>query len=83
MLFRSKHPWRKEQNTVLSYQEQEFISYLILKSSISLSKLHSLSLCRLLNDYRKKCLKEMNLTEAVRAQLKFEDLRAKEMLRQL
>jgi len=28
-------------------------------------------------------LKEMNLTEAVRAQLKFEDLRAKEMLRQL
>lgn len=40
-------------------------------------------LIRLLNDYRKKCLKDMNLTEAVRAQLKFEDLRAKEMLRQL
>lgn len=38
---------------------------------------------RLLNDYRKKCCKEMNLTEARRAALKFEDLRNKEMLRQL
>jgi hypothetical protein len=36
---------------------------------------------RLLNDYRKKCCKEMNLTEARRAALKFEDLRNKEMLR--
>lgn len=38
---------------------------------------------RLLNDYRKKCCKEMNLTEARRAALKFEDLKNKEMLRQL
>ena len=38
---------------------------------------------RLLNDYRKKCCKEMNLTEARRAALKFEDIRNKEMLRQL
>jgi hypothetical protein len=38
---------------------------------------------KLLNDYRKKCCKEMNLTEARRAALKFEDLRNKEMLRQL
>jgi len=36
---------------------------------------------RLLNDYRKKCCKEMNLTEARRAALKFEDLKNKEMLR--
>ena len=57
---------------------------LIPRSSIFLSKLPwPYSSSRLLNDYRKKCLKEMNLTEAVRAQLKFEDLRAKEMLRQL
>lgn len=38
---------------------------------------------RLLNDYRKKCLKEMNLAEARRALLKFEDLKSKETLRQL
>jgi len=40
---------------------------------------------RLLNDYRKKCCRpeEMNLTEARRAALKFEDLKNKEMLRQL
>ena len=38
---------------------------------------------RLLNDYRKKCCKEMNLTEARLAALKFEDLKNKEMLRQL
>ena len=38
---------------------------------------------RLLNDYRRKCCKEMNLTEARRAALKFEDLKNKEMLRQL
>ena len=38
---------------------------------------------KLLNDYRKRCCKEMNLTEARRAALKFEDLRNKEMLRQL
>lgn len=38
---------------------------------------------RLLYDYRKKCVKEMNLTEARRAALKFEDLKNKEMLRQL
>lgn len=38
---------------------------------------------RLLNDYRKRCCKEMNLTEARRAALKFEDLKNKEMLRQL
>lgn len=36
---------------------------------------------RLLNEYRQKCCKEMNLTEARRAALKFEDLRNKEMLR--
>jgi len=36
---------------------------------------------RLLNDYRKKFCKEMNLTEARRAALKFEDLKNKEMLR--
>jgi hypothetical protein len=65
-------------------QGLEYISCQIPKSSTSLSKISlSLIVCRLLNDYRKKCLKEMNLTEAVRAQLKFEDLRAKEMLRQL
>ena len=39
--------------------------------------------CRLLDAYRKKCLKEMNLGEARRAILKFEDLKGKEMLRQL
>ena len=38
---------------------------------------------RILNYYRKKCCKEMNLTEARRAALKFEDLKNKEMLRQL
>ena len=38
---------------------------------------------RLLNDYRRKCCTEMNLTEARRAHLKFEDLKNKEMLRQL
>ena len=38
---------------------------------------------RLLNDYRKKCCNEMNLPEARRAQLKFDDLKNKEMLRQL
>ena len=38
---------------------------------------------RLLNDYRKKCCKDMNLPEARRAQLKFDDLKNKEMLRQL
>lgn len=36
---------------------------------------------RLLNNYRKECCKEMNLTEARRAQLKFDDLKNKEMLR--
>lgn len=36
---------------------------------------------RLLNDYRKRCCKEMNLPEARRAQLKFDDLKNKEMLR--
>ena len=40
-------------------------------------------LYRLLNDYRKRCCKEMNLPEARRAQLKFDDLKNKEMLRQL
>lgn len=38
---------------------------------------------KLLNDYRRKCCAEMNLPEARRAQLKFEDLKNKEMLRQL
>jgi hypothetical protein len=36
---------------------------------------------RLLNDYRKKCIKDMNLVEAKRALLKFEDLKSKETLR--
>ena len=40
-----------------------------------------LLLNRLLNDYRKKCCQEMNLPEAKRAQLKFDDLKNKEMLR--
>lgn len=38
---------------------------------------------RLLNDYRKRCCTEMNLPEARRAQLKFDDLKNKEMLRLL
>ena len=38
---------------------------------------------RLLNDYRKKCIKDMNLIEAKRAQLKFDDLKYKETLRQM
>jgi hypothetical protein len=37
----------------------------------------------LLNDYRKKCCVDLNLTEARKAQLKFDDLKNKEMLRQL
>jgi hypothetical protein len=36
---------------------------------------------KLLNDYRKKSGKDGNLMEAKRAQLKFDDLRSKEMLR--
>jgi hypothetical protein len=36
---------------------------------------------RLLNDYKKKCLKDLNLIEAKRAQLKFDDLKSKETLR--
>ncbi len=35
---------------------------------------------KLLNDYRKKCDKDGNLTEAKRAQLKFDDLQQKETL---
>lgn len=38
---------------------------------------------RILNDHRKKCIKEMKLAEAIRAQLKFDDLKAKETLRQM
>lgn len=38
---------------------------------------------KLLNDYRRKMCSEMNLSEARRAQLKFDDLKNKEMLRQL
>ena len=38
---------------------------------------------RLLNDYRKDMSKKLNITEARRAQLKFDDLKNKEMLRQL
>jgi len=36
---------------------------------------------KLLNDYRRKMCSEMNLSEARRAQLKFDDLKNKEMLR--
>ena len=36
---------------------------------------------RLLNEYRKECCTKMNLPEARRAQLKFDDLKNKEMLR--
>lgn len=38
---------------------------------------------RILNDHRKKCCKDMKLAEAIRAQLKFDDLKSKETLRQM
>jgi hypothetical protein len=62
--------------------EQAFTFYLTAKLSIFSSKLTlMLDSFRLLNDYRKKCCAEQNLSEARRAHLKFEDLKNKEMLR--
>ena len=64
------------------FPEQEYTFCLIAKLLISSSKSSLMVIIfRLLNDYRKKCCAEQNLSEARRAHLKFEDLKNKEMLR--